>query len=99
MQELKVTTPGPDGHYHIVYINSETGVGATSPAIGKGSDGHEHELIFDPPRPPREPTPAVPPAIDPMTGAPMIDPATGQPDMGQPADPGDPGKEEGEWIV
>lgn len=95
MQELKTTTPGPDGHYHIVYINTETGVGAMSPA----KDGHTHELIYDPPRDPVEPTEEVPPQIDPMTGQPVIDPQTGQPDMGQPATPGDPGKEVGTWIV
>lgn len=99
MQELKTTTPGPDGHYHIVYLNSETGVGGMSPA----PDGHVHDLIYDPPRDPVPASPAVPPQIDPMTGMPAMvqDPQTGQmvPDQGQPANPGDPGKEVGDWIV
>lgn len=99
MQELRITTPGPDGHYHIAYINSETGVGALSAA----KDGHNHELIYDPPREPVEPTPAIPPQIDPMTGQPVMvqDPQTGQmmPDPGQPENPGDPGKEVGTWMV
>jgi len=99
MQELKTTAegqiPSDEKHYHIVYINTETGVGAMSP----GPDGHVHELIYDPAREPVEPTEAVPPQIDPMTGMPVVDPMTGQPDMGQPATPGDPGKEEGTWIV
>jgi hypothetical protein len=95
MQELKITAPGPDGHYHIVYINSATGVGQMSPAL----DGHSHNLVFDPPREPVEPTEAIPPQVDPMTGMPMIDPMTGQPDMGQPANPGDPGKDIGTFMV
>lgn len=99
MQKLETTTPGPNGHHHISYINSETGVGAMSAA----PDGHTHELIYDPPRPPREPALAIPPQVDPMTGqvAMVQDPQTGQmiPDPGTPEDPGDPGKETGEWIV
>lgn len=96
MQALKITSPDANGRYHIVYINSETGVSGMSP---DPIDGHTHEVIYDPPREPVEPTEAIPPQIDPMTGMPMIDPATGQPDQGQPANPGDPGKEIGEWIV
>lgn len=96
MQALKITSPDENGRYHIVYINSETGVSGMSP---DPVDGHVHEVIYDPPREAREPTEAIPPMIDPMTGMPMIDPMTGQPDPGQPADPGDPGKEVGEWIV
>jgi len=96
MQKLMTTTPGPDKHYHIVYVNTETGQAAMSPG---GDDGHVHEVTYDPAREPVEPTEAVPPQVDPMTGQPVIDPATGQPDMGQPATPGDPGKEEGTWVV
>lgn len=100
MQQLQATTPHEDGSHHLVYTNSDTGVGATSPAK---SDGHVHALMYDPPRPPREPTPEIPPQIDPMTGMPVMvqDPQTGEmiPDPGTPEDPGDPGKEVGEWIV
>lgn len=95
MQKLEITTPGPDGHTHLVYTNTDSGVSAMSPA----KDGHVHEIIYDPPREPVQPTPEQPPQIDPMTGMPMIDPATGQPSMGTPATPGDPGKETGSWIV
>ena len=109
MQDLKITaTPGrmentdmasADRHYHIVYLNTDTGVGAMSPA----PDGHVHDLVYDPPRDPVQPSPAIPPQIDPMTGQPVMvqDPQTGQmmPDPGQPANPGDPGKEVGSWIV
>ncbi|MBL0320567.1 MAG: hypothetical protein IPP74_14925 [Alphaproteobacteria bacterium] len=99
IKKLQTTTKGPDGHYHIVYTNSETGVGACSP----GPDGHTHELMYDPAREPVEPSPAIPPQIDPMTGQPAMvpDPQTGQmvPDQGQPANPGDPGKPVGTWIV
>ncbi len=103
MQELKVTgkgqLPSADRHYHIVYLNTEKGAGVMSAA----KDGHTHAVIYDPPRPPRPPSPAVPPQIDPMTGMPMMvqDPNTGQmvSDQGKPEDPGDPGKEKGEWIV
>jgi len=107
MQELKKTTRFDDGHCHIVYLNSETGLAGMSPA----EDGHEHEVIFDPPR---EPVEAVPDSlIDPMTGEQMPAPVgeDGLPDqmqieqavqMGmqfQPGTPGDPGKEEGTWIM
>lgn len=100
MQDLKTTTPGDnDGHKHIIYINSDTGVGAVS----VGDDGHQHELIYDPPREPREPSPGRPPEIDPMTGMPVMvmNPETGEmmPDPGEPPDPGDPGKEVGTWII
>lgn len=103
MQEFKVTTPGPDGHYHIVYINSETGAAAMSAPVGKAKDTHTHQVIYDPPREPVEEVPAVPPQIDPMTGQPVMvqDPNTGQvmPDPGQPGQPADPGKEAGSWII
>lgn len=107
MQSLKVTTPGPDGHYHIVYINSDTGAAAMSPA----RDGHTHEIMYDPPR---EPAAAVPGSItDPSTGQSMPIPTdeNGQPNeqsmqeaqaMGLQVDPGqpeDPGKEEGTWVI
>lgn len=95
MQDLRITSPGPDGHTHIVYINTESGAAGMSPA----ADGHVHDVIYDPPREPVEATPEIPPQIDPMTGMPVINPETGQPDMGQPANPGDPGKEVGTWIV
>lgn len=96
MQQILTTTPGPNGHYHIVYINSESGAGVMSP----GSDGSPaHDVIYDPPRDPVPASPAVPPQIDPMTGQPVIDPNTGMPDQGQPANPGDPGKPDGTWIV
>lgn len=95
LKELKKTSKaGFPLHYHIVYLNDEGPVGATSVAAG-----HEHRLMYDPPRPPRPPSPAVPPQIDPMTGQPVINPETGEPDMGQPEDPGDPGKEVGEWVM
>lgn len=100
MQELRVTSPGDDGHYHIVYINSETGVGTMSPSE---KDGHTHELIYEPAREPVPPSEGVPPEIDPMTGMPVMvqDPETGEvmPDPGTPPDPGDPGQEEAVWIV
>lgn len=99
MKQLQITTRAADGHDHIVYTNSEQGYGGMSP----GPDGHTHELIYDPPRDPVEPTPEIPPQIDPLTGQPVLvqDPATGQmiPDPGTPANPGDPGKPEGSWIV
>lgn len=96
MQQLQITSPGDNGHYHIAYINSETGAGAMSP----GSDGSPaHQLIYDPPRDPVQPSPGRPPQIDPMTGQPAIDPNTGQPDQGEPPNPGDPGKPDGSWIV
>lgn len=94
MQELKITSPGPDGHTHIVYLNSETGASAMSPS----KDGHVHDVIF---QPAVDPTPAqeeVPPQIDPATGQPMIDPQTGMPDQGQPAVPANPGQP-AMWIV
>ena len=94
MQELKVTTPGEDGHYHIVYLNSLTGAGAMSP----GADGHTHDVIYEPPQ---EPTPAqqeIPPQIDPSTGEVAIDPSTGEPDPGTPAAPATPGTP-GTWVV
>lgn len=100
MQTIQATTPhDDDGSHHLAYTNSDSGVGATTP----GKDGHQHQLIYDPPRPMRPPAPAIPPQIDPMTGMPALipDPTTGQliPDPGTPEDPGDPGKEVGEWIV
>lgn len=105
MKELRVTTPPLESsgrgsnHYHIVYINTDDGYGAVSP----GADGHTHNLIYDPPRPPVEPTEAIPPQIDPMTGMPVMvqDPETGEmmPDPGTPATPGDPGNPVGRWIV
>ena len=88
MQDLKITaTPGrmentdmasADRHYHIVYLNTDTGVGAMSPA----PDGHVHDLVYDPPRDPVQPSPAIPPQIDPMTGQPVMvqDPQTGKHD-------------------
>lgn len=99
MQGIKITVPAEDGHYHLVYINTETGQAAVAPA----RDGHTHQIMYDPPREPVQPTEAVPPQVDPMTGQPVMvqDPQTGQmmPDPGQPANPGDPGKEVGEWIL
>lgn len=100
MQELRTTTPGPsDGHQHIVYINSETGMGAMS------AKDHQHQLIYDPPREPIEPTPAM--LVNPATGEQI--PAPEDPAMVQqaiaagaqliPAEPGDPGKEVGSWII
>lgn len=102
MQDLRITTPDPSGHYHIAYINSETGVGALTPDNG---NGHVHELIYDPARPPREPTPAM--LVNPTTGEQIPapeDPAIVQQAIAAgaqlvPADPGDPGKEVGEWII
>lgn len=98
-KKLQITTLGPDRHYHLVYINPDEGIGGMSPA----KDGHVHELIYDPPREMRPPSPAIPPQIDPMTGQPVMvqDPNTGQviPDPGTPEDPGDPGKEIGTWII
>lgn len=98
---LKTTVDGVSlgrRHSHIAYINDEDQVGATSV-----NNKHTHQLIYDPPRPPRPPSPAIPPQMDPMTGMPMMvqDPTTGMmmPDPGTPEDPGDPGKEEGTWIV
>lgn len=83
-----------NGHYHIAYLNDEDGYGVTTE-----SAGHQHRIIYDPPREAREPTEAIPPQIDPMTGMPAINPETGMPDEGTPADPGDPGKPTGTWIV
>lgn len=94
MQQLWSTTPGPDGHTHIVYTNSETGVAEVAPA----KDGHNHEIMFIPAEDPRPPSPEIPPQIDPMTGQPMIDPNTGMPDQGQPADPGSPGSP-ATWVI
>lgn len=91
----KTTISGKPRHYHVAYLNDEDGVGV----LGLDNKGRTHNIVYDPPRPPREPTPEVPPQIDPMTGMPAINPETGQPDMGTPADPGDPGKEEGTWII
>lgn len=107
MQDIKITSPAPDGETHFVYVNSETGVAAISP----GKDGHVHEVIFDPPREPVEATPAM--LSNPQTGeqveAPMME--DGQVDMAQveqatslglqftEGTPGDPGKELGTWIV
>lgn len=100
MQGFRVTS-SDNGHYHVIYINTESQVGAVafaSDKVGRGKS-HTHTLEWDPPRPPRPPTPEVPPPIDPLTGGPVIDPQTGLPVPGQPADPGDPGKEEGSWVV
>jgi hypothetical protein len=107
MQDIKITTPGPDGHYHFVYVNSETGVASISP----GKDGHQHEVIFDPPREPVEAAPAL--LTDPTTGQQMEAPVgpDGQPDQAAIAEatqmglqfseatPADPGKELGSWII
>lgn len=102
MQELRITTPDPQGHYHIVYINSETGMGAMS---ADPENGHQHQLIYDPPREPIEPTPAM--LVNPQTGQQI--PAPEDPAMVEqaiaagaqliPAEPGDPGKEVGSWII
>lgn len=94
MQDLKITSPGPDGHTHIVYLNSETGVSAMSP----GADGHVHDVIFQPAVDPTPAQEAVPPQVDPNTGQPAIDPQTGMPDQGQPEIPANPGQPE-IWIV
>ena len=96
MQALRITDK-ENGHYHVVYIDTEKGVGAISRA--SNGDDHTHELVYIPARPPRDPSPAIPPQIDPMTGQPMVDPQSGEPMMGQPADPGDPGQEEPLWVV
>jgi len=99
MQILKVTDYDSKRQRHIVYLNAETETGKMSAA----KDGHVQEIYYDPPREPRPPAPAIPPQIDPMTGAVAIiqNPETGEmmPDPGTPEDPGDPGKEKGEWIV
>lgn len=99
MKQLKITKPSSDGHFHLAYLNYDTGVGYMTAA----KDGHTHDLIYDPPREAREPVEAIPPQLDPMTGLPVmvLNPQTGQemPDPGVPGDPGDPGKEEGTWIV
>jgi hypothetical protein len=108
MQDLQITTPGPNNHYHVVYINSETGIAGMS----QGSDGSSpHEIIYDPPRDPVE---AVPPTLtDPTTGQQMEAPVgpDGQPDQAQiqeatqmglqfdPGTPADPGKEVGTWVI
>ena len=106
MKQLKVTDSGPGGK-HFVYLNTDTGVGVMTP----GKDGHTHEVVYDPPREPVDPTPAM--LTDPTTGQQQPAPTTpdGQPDMAQiqqavsmglqftPPTPGDPGKEEGEWII
>lgn len=103
---LRVTEIGPSGK-HFVYLDAETGTGVMTP----GNDGHVHDVIYDPPRDPVEATPAM--LIDPNTGEQMEAPVLedGSPDeaaiqeaiqMGlqyQEGNPGDPGKEEGEWII
>jgi len=102
MHELRITTPDPSGHYHIVYINSESGIGAMSP---DPEDQHQHTLVYDPPREPIEPTSAM--LVNPQTGEQVPapeDPAEIQQavSMGAqlvPANPGDPGKELGSWII
>lgn len=109
-QALKVTDKAPDGHYHIVYVDSGTGVGALSAPIKSGKaipqdHANPHQLIYDPPREPVEPTPAM--IVDPMSG--QQQPAPEDPQEQQllqsqgyqiiPANPGDPGKEVGEWII
>jgi hypothetical protein len=101
MKALKVTSNGADGHYHIVFINSETGAMMMSPA----EDGHSHEGMFDPPREPTEEQPAV--AVDPNTGEQIEvpnDPAQLQELQAQgyqvtPGVPADEGKETGDWII
>lgn len=107
MQDIKITSSAEDGHYHFVYINSETGAASISP----GKDGHEHQVIYDPPREPVEATPAL--LTDPTTGEQMEAPVdeSGQPDQAAIAEaqqmglqftegtPADPGKEVGTWIV
>lgn len=93
MKKLQKTTR-VNGHYHIAYVNDEGGYGLTTTAAN-----HQHRIIYDPPRDPVEPTEAIPPQIDPMTGMPAINPETGLPDEGTPANPGDPGKPTGTWIV
>jgi len=95
MKEVKRTNlGGKPAHYHVVYLNDEDGIGATSE-----ENGHMHQLQYDPPRAKVEPTEAVEPQIDPMTGMAAINPETGMPDEGTPANPGDEGKEVGGWIV
>lgn len=93
MKKLQKTTR-VNGHYHIVYLNDEDGYGLTTTA-----KGHQHQLQYDPPR---EPTPGT--LTNPETGESQEAPSDqAQLDqaayMGMQFTPGDPGKEEGTWIM
>lgn len=75
MKSLKRTGPGPDGHYHIAFLDEDNYVGALAMA-----EEHTHPVEWRPPVPEQ---PEQQPKIDPNTGQ-MIAP-------GMPAQPAQPG--------